>query len=77
MNISGATNYENSRLIVSYKTQRAIKDKKERDQVQASIYIHKRTKDKYRVPGNFSKEARKIYKAFNLERSLDGIIYQP
>ena len=45
--------------------------------VQASIYIHKRTKGKYRVPGHFSNEARKIYKAFNLERSLDSTIYLP
>ena len=45
--------------------------------VQASIYVHKKTKDKYRVPSHFSNEARKIYKAFNLERSLDATIYQP
>jgi len=44
--------------------------------VEASIYVHKKTKDKYRVPGHFSNEARKIYKAFNLERSLDATIYQ-
>jgi transposase len=43
--------------------------------VEASIYIHKRTKDRYRVPGVYSNNARKIYKAFNLERSLDAAIY--
>lgn len=45
--------------------------------VQASIYIHKKTKDRYRVPGSYSNDARKIYKAFELERSLDATIYQP
>jgi len=45
--------------------------------VQASIYIHKRTQDRYRVPGTFTNEARKIYKAFSLERSLDAAIYWP
>jgi len=45
--------------------------------VQASIHIHKRTKDRYRLPGYFSNEARKIYKAFGLERSLDASIYLP
>lgn len=45
--------------------------------VQASIYIHKKTKDRYRVPGHFSHAARKVYKAFNLERSLDAHPYQP
>ena len=44
--------------------------------VQASIYIHKKTKDRYRLPGHFSNDARKIYKAFNLERSLLASIYQ-
>lgn len=43
--------------------------------VQASIYIHKKTKDHYRVPGSFTNNARKIYKAFNLERPLDAEIY--
>jgi transposase len=47
----------------------------ELNQVQASIYIHKKTKDRYRVPGVFSNEARKIYKALSLERSLDAEIY--
>lgn len=43
--------------------------------VQASIYVHKKTKDKYRVPGYFSNKARKIYKTFSLERSLDATVY--
>jgi transposase len=43
--------------------------------VEASIYMHKRTKDRYRVPGSYSNDARKIYKTFGLERSLDATIY--
>ena len=43
--------------------------------VQASIYVHKKTKDRYRLPGSFSNDARKIYKAFGLERSLDATVY--
>ena len=43
--------------------------------VQSSIHIHKKTKAKYRLPGHFSNEARKIYKTFNLERSLDATVY--
>lgn len=43
--------------------------------VQASIYIHKKTGDYYRIPGCFSNNARKIYKTFNLERNLDANIY--
>jgi transposase len=43
--------------------------------VEASIYKHKRTQDKYRVPGVFSNDARKIYKAFNLERKLNAEPY--
>lgn len=43
--------------------------------VQSSIYIHKKTRDQYRVPGRLTNNARKIYKAFNLERSLDASIY--
>lgn len=45
--------------------------------VEASIYIHKKTKDRYRVPGSYSNNARKIYKAFDLERSLDATVYLP
>jgi len=43
--------------------------------VQASIYIHKQTKDRYRVPGKMSHNATKIYQAFNLNRSTDASIY--
>lgn len=44
--------------------------------IQATIFIHKKTKDRYRVPGAHTNNARKIYKAFDLERSLDATIYQ-
>lgn len=44
-------------------------------QVQASIHIHKRTKDLYRVPGHFSNTARKIYKALDIDRSEDATVY--
>jgi transposase len=43
--------------------------------VQSSIYIHKRTKDRYRVPGAFSQTAAKIYKCFNINRSLDAEVH--
>lgn len=43
--------------------------------VQASIHVHKRTKDRYRLPGSFSNNARKIYKAFNLTRNMDAAPY--
>ena len=45
--------------------------------VQASIYLHKKTKDRYRVPGSYSNNARKIYRAFECERSLDAKIHMP
>jgi transposase len=45
--------------------------------VQASIHIHKKTKDLYRLPGYFSNDARKIYKAFQIQRSLDAAPYLP
>lgn len=44
--------------------------------VQASIYIHKKTNDRYRVPGHLTHKASKIYKALNLIRSQDATIYQ-
>lgn len=44
-------------------------------QIQASIHIHKRTKDLYRVPGYFSNTARKIYKAIDVNRSEDATVY--
>lgn len=43
--------------------------------VQASIYIHQKTKDLYRLPSYFSNTARKIYKAFDLVRSEDAEVY--
>ena len=49
----------------------------ELNRVQASIYVHKHTKDRYRVPGVFSSDARKIYQAVGLSRKLDAHIYQP
>ncbi len=45
--------------------------------VQSSIHMHKVTKDLYRLPGKFSNIAKKIYKAFDVERSLDASIYLP
>lgn len=44
----------------------------ELNSVQSSIYIHKTTKDRYRVPGNFSHDARKIYQAIGVLRNLDA-----
>ncbi len=44
----------------------------ELNSVQSSIYAHKVSKDRYRVPGNFSNDARKIYKAIGVERNLDA-----
>lgn len=43
----------------------------ELNSVQSSIYIHKVTKDRYRMPGSFSNEARKIYSAIGVKRNLD------
>lgn len=43
----------------------------ELNSVQSSIYIHKKTKDRYRMPGSFSNEARKIYTAIGVNRNLD------
>jgi len=44
----------------------------ELNSVQSSIYVHKVTGDRYRVPGSFSNEARKIYAAINIKRCLDA-----
>jgi transposase len=44
----------------------------ELNSVQSSIYIHKKTKDRYRMPGSFSNEARKIYTAMGVNRNLDA-----
>lgn len=43
--------------------------------VQASIHRHKKTKDRYRLPGYFTHNARKIYKTFGIQRSLDATVY--
>ena len=43
--------------------------------VQSSIHIHKKTKDRYRLPGFFTHTARKIYQAFGLHRSMDAEVY--
>ena len=40
--------------------------------VQASIHKHKRTGDLYRMPGCFTNQARKIYKAMGVKRSQDA-----
>jgi transposase len=40
--------------------------------VQSSIYVHKITRDRYRVPGKFSNEARKIYTALAIHRREDA-----
>ncbi len=45
--------------------------------VQASIYVHKKTSHRYRLPGVVSHNAAKIYKAFGLIRSRDASIYEP
>lgn len=39
--------------------------------VQASILIHKKTKARYRLPGKFTHDAVKIYRAFGVTRNLD------
>lgn len=43
--------------------------------VQASIVIHKKTHDKYRIPSRMSHAASAIYKAMNIQRSPDTQIY--
>jgi transposase len=43
--------------------------------VQSSIHVHKKTKDKYKIPGNMSHEASALYKAFGIHRSLDASIH--
>jgi transposase len=40
--------------------------------VQSTIYVHKNTNDRYRVPGKFSNEARKIYSALGVHRCEDA-----
>ena len=43
--------------------------------VQASIYVHKKTGDRYRVPGSVSHEVTQIYRAFGLTRNQDASIF--
>lgn len=43
--------------------------------VQASIYVHKKSKDRYRVPGAFSQTAARIYRCLNITRKLDAEPY--
>jgi hypothetical protein len=45
--------------------------------VQSSIHIHKKTGDRYRLPGAMSHNAKCLYRAFGIERSLDASIYLP
>ena len=44
----------------------------ELNSVQSSIFVHKVTKDRYRIPGNFSHEARKIYQAIGVTRDQNA-----
>jgi transposase len=44
--------------------------------VQSSIHVHKKTKDKYKLPGSMSYKASALYKAFGVHRDLDASIYQ-
>ena len=44
-------------------------------QSQSSIYVHNRTKDRYRVPGAVSHEVAALYRAFGLTRSRDASVY--
>lgn len=41
-------------------------------ETQASIYVHKRTQDRYRIPGAMSVRARKVYRAFGVCRQMDA-----
>ena len=45
--------------------------------VQASILVHKKTGDRYRMPSPLKKEARMIYKALGIKRSQDIEVYLP
>ena len=45
--------------------------------VQASIHIHKKTRDRYRLPSSMSHNASCVYRAFDIKRSLDASIYLP
>ena len=45
--------------------------------VQASIYVHADTGDRYRVPGHVTHNASKIYKALGCIRSPNATVYLP
>ena len=45
--------------------------------VQASILIHKKTGDRYRMPSSLKKEARMIYQTLGIKRSQDVEVYLP
>ena len=43
--------------------------------VQSSIYKDNKGGGRYKIPGKFTNNARKIYKAFDIERQLDATVY--
>ena len=43
--------------------------------VQASILVHKKTRDRYKMPAHLREEARKIYQAFGIKRAKNVQIY--
>lgn len=45
--------------------------------VQSSIHVHKKTGDRYRLPGSMTHNASCIYRAFDIQRSLDATVYLP
>jgi transposase len=45
--------------------------------VQSSIHVHKKTGDKYRLPGSMPHNASCIYRTLDIQRSLDATVYQP
>ena len=45
--------------------------------VQATILIHKKTGDRYRMPSSLKKEARMIYQTLGIKRSQDVEVYLP
>lgn len=42
--------------------------------VQSSILVHRTTKARYRLPGKFTHDAAKIYRAFGITRNLDAAV---
>jgi len=45
--------------------------------VQATVFIHKKTGDRYRMPSPLKSDARIIYQAFGIKRNQDAQIYIP